>query len=85
MKSIKGYVEIQKFVGPGLEIACCWMKFMKLWEYFMQIRINLISVYAQEFYDVKKDLQVCCIKFTTMYMQNEFFEWGGCIDCQGNI
>ena len=53
------------------------MKFMKLWEYFMQIRINLISVYAQEFYDVKKDLQVCCIKFTTMYMQNEFFEWGG--------
>lgn len=53
------------------------MKFMKLWEYFMQIIINLISVYAQEFYDVKKDLQVCCIKFTTMYMQNEFFEWGG--------
>ena len=51
----------------------------------MQIIINLISVYAQEFYDVKKDLQVCCIKFTTMYMQNEFFEWGGCIDCQGNI
>ena len=85
MKSIKGYVEIQKFVGPGLEIACCWMKFMKLWEHFMQIIINLISVYAQEFYDVKKDLQVCCIKFTTVYMQNEFFEWGGCIDCQGNI
>lgn len=68
MKSIKGYVEIQKFVGPGLEIASRWMKFMKLWEYFMQIIINLISVYAQEFYDVKKDLQVCCIKFTTMHV-----------------
>ena len=74
MKSIKGYVEIQKFVGPGLEIASRWMK---LWEYFMQIRINLISVYAQEFYDVKKELQVCCIKFTTMYMLNEFLKGGG--------
>ena len=77
MKSIKGYVETQKFVGSGLKIASRWMKFMKLWEYFMQIIINLISVYAQEFYDVKKDLQVCCIKFTTMFMQNEFLNRGG--------